>query len=710
MYTVSGLIISKVVKEDCTEGVLQCEKGRDLRFQAFTMPLISAGQQMTIGGEWADSQLLITRRYILHAKLIDVLPQSLMKQHTCVVRRIGELEIEAASRHPELLDELLGAHSALSANIKRWIINRYSVPNLMNYLKEFGLTEKQYRDLCQDLGPSVIDLLEKNPYLLTHSGSIPFSAADRLASRQGLSAKSELRVKGAIRYVHRQYLNGGSSYITSREFEYRVRTTLGPAFTEEQALFEIDQFVRDKSNAMIRSEGGLLFDRHLFFAELQIAQRLRDLTAWQMRQPESLDAVLLRLVSDGFIPVLDEDQQAAIEAFFAHPVLFVQGEAGTGKTSWIKYLLAVLQQMYPEASVKLAALTGKAARRLETVTGAPAQTIHKLLGRGVETNSRILYHHKKKPLPTDVLIVDEASMINEYLWRDILWAIDRGTKLVFVGDPNQLEPIGPGRPFLDLIEYGFPAATLKRHYRNDSSILQMGKAILDGNGGFVPAASGEEIEFIPLENISEVREEVTNQYAKYGGTYPVVTMYREQFSLGVDRLNPYMKQRLNPGEPGAEARISLHDPVIQTRNTEIVSNGDLGVITDIDADKGIVILFDTGVEVTYSTYELPEFVELAYALTTAKTQGSEYEGVIIPLVDIKTELVHRHSMWYRNSLYTAITRAKNKLILIGSYQELSDGIKRTGVRRNTRLKNRLEAYLGWKEQTDTDKPIRDDNQ
>ena len=284
-------------------------------------------------------------------------------------------------------------------------------------------------------------------------------------------------------------------------------------------------------------------------------------------------------------------------------------------------------------------------------------------------------------------------MVNEYLWRDILWSVERGTKLVFVGDPHQLEPIGPGKPFADMIKLGFPAVTLRKNYRNDSTILALAKAILKED--IAPALLEQRgITYIPCETVDETKEKLIQVYEEKQRKYPIISMYREEFSLGIDQLNPFMKQRINPN--GSEFGMGKDDPVIQTCNTPQVDNGEVGIIQDFRPIQKSRIAFGPAKEVTYTLEEMLNNLELAYAITTTKTQGSQYEGVIIPLLDIRQELPHRHSMWYKNSLYTAITRAQRELVLIGDLNELIDGVKRKGTVRKTQLAQRIQNFFGEK--------------
>jgi exodeoxyribonuclease V alpha subunit len=188
-------------------------------------------------------------------------------------------------------------------------------------------------------------------------------------------------------------------------------------------------------------------------------------------------------------------------------------------------------------------------------------------------------------------------------------------------------------------------------------------------------------------------------YSEKQGKFPIVSMYREEFSLGIDQLNPFLKQRINP--TGSEVGMGKNDPVIQICNTAKVDNGEVGIIQEFQPSRRARIIFEPAKVVDYTLEEMLENVELAYAITTTKTQGSQYEGVIIPLIDINKELAHRHSMWYKNSLYTAITRAQKELILIGDLNELLDGVKRKGVTRRTLLTHRITKWLGREVSSDS---------
>lgn len=688
------------------EGIFQPREGQSFRFRARALPSIK--QEIIVQGNFTPDRVFVVSRYYLTSRLTDLLPKEFMARHKkamhVVSKHLGNENIVILLKHPELLDQWLGRENPAATQIKHYVKHHYTFPNLLNYFHRFALSRKKISEIYNKWGIRALDIVESNPYSLAEVYSVPFQVADTLAREKGIPFYSPERVNGAIRYVYLQYLNSGNSYLTLQEFTNRVYYLLGKKIPKETIRLGIEQYAESEAKQIVRS-GQMVFDRHLYFAEIQIAQRLADLTSWQSKQPKNLLQIISTLMQEGKLPQLDQEQIAAMEAFFIHPILLVQGEAGTGKTGWISYLLTVLKEMVPNVTVKLSAPTGKAARRITAITGYPAQTIHSLLGKGIEKNSRILYHHKKNPLNTDVLIVDEASMVNEYLWRDILWAVERGTKIVFVGDPNQLEPIGPGRPFAEMIQLGFPTVTLLQNYRNDSAILALAKAILHEEVDLALFAKPG-IKHIPSETIEDTKEKLASIYAEKQGKFPIVSMYREEFSLGVDQLNPYIKQRINPD--ASELGMGKNDPVIQMRNTAKVDNGEVGVIQECRTSRGARICFEQAKEVDYTPEELLDQVELAYAITTTKTQGSQYEGVILPLVDINRELEHRHSMWYKNSLYTAITRAQKELILIGDLQEMIDGVKRKGVMRRTQFSKRIEKVLGkCKVSQDTAEPYQE---
>jgi exodeoxyribonuclease V alpha subunit len=691
METYTGVICTMKTKGLWNEGSFQTTEGISFRFRAKSLP--SSKDTIIIQGTFTSDNVLYVEKYYLTTKLIRFLPEHFVEKHKHTIqlldKYLGNRGISEILEHPELLEQWLGNKKDIHDQITSYLNHGYALPNLINYLSQFPLSQKKIHEINQKLGPQAVEILENRPYELCQIASIPFQVADQLAQNKGIPPHSSERIWGAIQYVYSQYQNGGNSYLSLNELVNKVFRLLGKSISQERIQIEIERFADQEEHQMIRTKGGLFYFRPLYFTEIQIAQRLADLTSVVGKVPKQYPLVMDRLMKEGKLPILDEEQRKGVEQFFLHPVLLIQGEAGTGKTSWVSYLLTILKEIIPNAIIKLAALTGKASRRISEATGHPAQTIHSLLGKGIHEKSRVVYNYKRNPLNVDVLIIDEASMINEYLWRDILWSIERGTKLVFIGDPNQLEPIGPGRPFIDMIQYAFPTVTLQTNYRNDSGILALARSILQGEVD-ERLLHQEGIHFIRTDTIEQAKEQLVMQYRKHNGKYPIVSMYREEFSLGTNQLNPFLKMQLNPTP--SEIGMSVNDPVIQIQNTKKAANGDMGIIRSYHSVTGSRISFETNIDANYTLDEMLGYLELAYAVTTTKTQGSQYEGVIIVVVDIKKELSHRHSMWYRNSLYTAITRAKKELILVGDFNEFVDGLKRTGFVRKTRLIQRFEQY------------------
>lgn len=683
----SGRLMRIKPKGQEKSGWFEPEEGSSFRIRARALP--TRFRNLRIEGQFTTEHTFVIHRYRLLEPIAKLLPEHFSSRHAAAFGRMHphlDKEIQTLIEQPGLLQQLTASDKLASDLVKNSLIEQYTMPNLLNYLQRFELSRKMLHEICELLGIPAIDMIEEQPYLLNRIPSVPFQVADTLAQENGLEANSPHRIAAAVQYVYIQYLNGGNSYISTSEIENRVYALLGKSLPKDKIRPEIERFAKEKDHELI-CRGNLFFDRHLYFAEIQIAQRLADLIACPATRPGNLSSTIQSLIGAGRLPDLDVDQQQGIEQFFENPVLLVRGEAGTGKSSWIAYLIIVLETLLPRIQIKLAAPTGKAARQLEGLTGYQAQTIHSLLGKGREKTSRIWYHYKRNPLNADVLIIDEASMVNEYLWRDLLWSVERGTRLVFVGDPNQLEPIGPGRPFLDMISLGFPTVTVTRNYRNDSAILSLARAVLLGEVDY-SQLEVEGIQTIPTENASEIKENIVRSYQEKAKQYPVITMYREQYSLGTDRLNVFMKKRINPVDM-AEG-MGAGDPVIQTTNTARADNGEVGVIRSFHRSQSSSVFFEPDKEVRYTLPELMSEMELAYAITTAKTQGSQYEGVIIPLTDIGLEIPHRQSMWYKNSLYTALTRARKELVLIGDPRILINGARRKGMTRRTMLVKRIQ--------------------
>ncbi|HUC92076.1 MAG TPA: AAA family ATPase [Paenibacillus sp.] len=699
MLRFNGRVKNRFAKNDAVYGHFEQSNGKSFPFRSPSVPQ-PLPSPVRISGQFGPGGMFVVSEWELSCPLGSFLPDELIEACPRLIRSIdeglGEAGISRIHTVRELWDDRAKSGTSVR-HVAQYVKRHYILPNLECRLSPFMLSQRQIRDILAFWSVRSLEHLKRNPYRLAEIPSIPFRVCEVLGRTLGLSSSSAERIEGAIQYVYTQYLNGGDSYLRIGELENRAYRLLGGQIPLPAIRRQIERFMASESDRIVRTHDGLVFDRNLFFSEIQIARRLVDLT--EERDPagltaEATAAILQRLTKQGVLPELNEEQRSGLIAFWRHPVLLVAGKAGTGKTAWISFLIAMLQAVRPDIRFKLAAPTGKAARRISQVTGFPAQTIHALLGRGIGKNSRILYHYKRKPLQTDVLIVDEASMVNEYLWRDLLWAVRDGTRLIFVGDPNQLEPIGPGNPFADMLRFGFPAVRLSRNYRNDSAILALADAVLSGEAD-ESLLQGKGIAFIPCTSAEQALPLLRKAYADRDGDCPIVTMYREESAVGVEKLNAWMKRQVNPSRGSCgTATFDIGDPVMQIVNTGIADNGDMGRIEAVHRQKGVQIAFESGLEAFYSPDELSDFIELAYAITTAKTQGSQYEGVVIPILDIRHELSHRHSMWYRNSLYTAVTRAKKELAIIGDIQEFIAAAERSGRSRRTRLLRRLEAYLG----------------
>ncbi len=404
--------------------------------------------------------------------------------------------------------------------------------------------------------------------------------------------------------------------------------------------------------------------------------------------PEDLDKVIDNLINEGKIFPLTEEQRAGVHQFWQQKLSLINGKPGSGKSEVIKAIELTIQHYKPDLRYAKTAPTGIATQRL----GDGAKTNHSLLGKIGDDRP---YYNSEHPLPVKAVIGDEAGMMDVFLTKDLFLATPDDAKILLIGDYNQLAPVGPGEPFRAFVEAGVPCVTLTKNLRSGEGgiIDQMTTAILEKDIEKVEALleGNEAFIFYEKESLNDVIEQITMLYQERERL--ILTPYRETYKLGSIYLNQYLQQRVNPVDVQLE-QFRLYDRVIQVENNKErnLSNGDRGIITAINLENlEIVVTFERIGEQTYSYYEALQEIELARALTVHKTQGIELSEVILPIFN---ETDRRRKMWNASLLYTAISRAKEKVHLVGKKDEFLAAILKDGQTRNSdltiRLKKRLE--------------------
>ena len=647
-----------------------------------------------------------------------------------IVKKFGDDTLRIMDEEPERLAEIKGISERKAREIAAVVSEKRELRDAMLFLQQYGVTNRVALKIWKTYGEQMYAVLKENPYQLAEDiGGIGFATADEIASRAGISAQSEFRIRSGLLYALSMSLAEGSSYLPREVLMRKAAELL--RVPEELIDIQLDNLIVERRvKTRLKSDQVQIYSLTAWREEQQIARMLSELEGEPVRlggrDPEE---VLKELEAEEDLS-LDPLQREAVLMAAEHAVLIVSGGPGTGKTTTINTIIRYLKKENLE--VLLAAPTGRAAKRMTEATGYEAMTIHRLLGvhavrkdedgagSGIgDRDGDIAYSYFEKnrdnPLETDAVIIDEMSMVDMHLFCSLLKAVMPGTRLILVGDVNQLPSVGPGRVLQDLIDSGvFRTVMLTKIFRQamESDIITNAHRILNGE---IPKMGNDSRDFFFLERdnapviYKHTVELLRDKLPKYlhcdMGEIQVLTPMRKG-ALGVSRLNEVLQSVLNPPAEGKsevqrqDVTFREGDKVMQTRNNyqiewEIrgnygmkvdsgngVFNGDCGVIRSIDTKAETVeVCFDEEKIVEYPFSDL-EDLEPAYAVTVHKSQGSEYPAVILPLLSGPAGLFNR------NLLYTAVTRARDCVVILGSRQAVA--AMTANVRENRR-------YTGLKE-------------
>ena len=639
-----------------------------------------------------------------------------------IVRRFREDTFRIIDEEPERLSEIKGISERKAREIAVQVEEKKDLRKAMIFLQKYGISTKLAAKIYKYYGMKVYKVLEENPYQLADNiEGIGFRTADEIASRIGIHTDSDYRIKSGIFYTLQQAAGEGHIYLPQDVLLKRAGALL------EVEIHDIEKYVMDlcieRKTVMKETEDGEIrvYPAHYYYLELNTAKMLHDLDI-DCEMPEDMMERRLKAVEEKEQIELDPMQHRAVIESIKHGLLVLTGGPGTGKTTTINTMIRFFDS--EGMSILLAAPTGRAAKRMTEATGYEAQTIHRLLevsgNPETEGNVNGFGRNRENPLETDVIIIDEMSMVDLNLMHALLSATVPGTRLVLVGDVDQLPSVGPGSVLKDIIRSEcFPVVRLTRIFRQagESDIVVNAHKINSGEPVMLDNKS-RDFFFLKRQDanviISVIITLIQKKLPRYVEASPneiqVMTPTRKGL-LGVERLNQILQRYLNPAEPGkTETEINgrlfrTGDKVMQIKNNyqiewEVstrygltvdrgtgVFNGDMGVITEIDPyTESLEVEFDEGRKVKYS-FEMTEELELAYAITVHKSQGSEYPAVILPL------LPGPRLLYNRNLLYTAVTRAKRCLTIVGSdvtFQEMIQN--KSEQERYTSLAERIKEF------------------
>ncbi len=632
-----------------------------------------------------------------------------------IVRRFKEDTFRIIEEEPERLAEIKGISDRKAMEIADQVNAKRDLRQAMIFLQQYGISTTLAVKIYNQYGQEVYGILQENPYRMADDiEGVGFRTADEIASRVGIRTDSDFRIRSGIQYALLQASGEGHTYLPMEELTGRASQLLGlePEYIENHYM----NLAMDRKIIMRQVDGVTqMYSSAFFYMEANTATMLKQLDV-SYDVPDIEIEMRLRQIEKQTKMDLDEHQVEAVKEAVRNGLLIITGGPGTGKTTTINTIIRYFEM--EGMDIFLAAPTGRAAKRMSETTGFEARTIHRMLelNGGMEGNAGF-ERNEQNPLETDVIIIDEMSMVDISLMYALLKAVVAGTRLILVGDVNQLPSVGPGSVLKDIIDSGmFHTVKLTKIFRqaSTSDIIVNAHKI---NRGEPVSLDNKSMDFFFLKRydadkiINVTLQLIKQKLPKFVGAseydIQVLTPMRKGL-LGVERLNTVLQMYLNP--PDASKREKEYgstlfregDKVMQVKNNyqlewEIRSkyglmidkgtgifNGDMGIIEEInDFAETMTISFDEGRMVEYP-YKLLEELELAYAITIHKSQGSEYPAVVIPLLTGPRMLMNR------NLLYTAVTRAKKCVTIVGNDETFQMMIENNEEqRRYSGLKDRL---------------------
>lgn len=698
-----------------------------------TLPDIHKGENLKVQGNWTlhptyGRQLQIQYyektiptttegmiKYLSSGMIRGIGPKMAKK----IVDKFGEATFYVIEEKPDRLVEIKGITYDKAQKISHTFREQHELRRAMIFLQNFGMTPAYAMKIYKKYKERTFDIVQKNPYRLADDiTGIGFRMADKMAAAAGFDAESIFRIKAGIKYVLNNAAADGHVYLPQSELMEKTGALLeiSPNLIENGILelqLEHQIWYEDLEGVPV------VYLNIYYYAEVYTAKKLLELnSAYEEENNRSYSAIIEKTERKNGIE-LASLQKKAVETALKSGVMVITGGPGTGKTTIINTIISIMDKEGKDCI--LAAPTGRAAKRMAEATGHDAQTIHRILGITYindDAKKQSFDKDEDDPIEADVIIIDESSMVDILLMSSLLKAIRIGTRLIMVGDVDQLPSVGAGNVLKDIIESGvINVVRLTEVFRQarESAIIMNAHRI---NNGERPVINEKEKDFFfvkrnnNFEAVRTIKELIMTRLPAFNGCDPytdiqVLTPMRKG-QLGVTELNKELQQALNPVERGKKEKLfrntvfRVGDKVMQIKNNYNMAwkiygsgrrikeeglgvfNGDCGSIVDInDNDEYILVLFDDGKWVQYDYIQLDE-LELSYAVTIHKSQGSEYPVVIIPLISGPPMLLSR------NLLYTAVTRAKKLAVIVGipeTMYKMVDNVRE--IQRYSSLEKRL---------------------
>lgn len=625
-----------------------------------------------------------------------------------IVEKFGKRALYVLDHTPEKLLDIPGISETKLEEILDGYHKSKALRELMVYLAPFGVTTKKMEKIQEQFGEGAYHIIRENPFRLCEIKGFGFLTVDPIAMKvKNFHPDNSMRVKAAIAHVMQKAEEDGHLFLTSEEIVEKA----GVLLNNKKRKWEVSKrAIKDAGNEMIHADrtlvgnGGGIYTRQGYEAEADAAGELVRLM-FREKEKRDIQTLLKQILKEEEI-ILSKTQEQAVYQAFAYPVSIITGGPGTGKTTLIRIILKIQERLEPDSMIMLCAPTGRARRRMYEKTGFPAMTIQKAVGMTGADGEEDWNHPKK--LPDDLIIADEFGMCDMYLAQRFFYCVRQEATLIMIGDKDQLGSVGPGSVFKEMIESGvIPVTVLDACFRQEegSTIVENARRI---NRNQTQLIYDETFQFRAASKPEDAAEIIREIYGKYWREHgkrtediQVLSPLRKNTAAGSDALNESLREMVNPKRRGrAEIKngkklFRIGDVVMQTENKDEISNGDLGNVLDIYRKDGKMVM-----QVDFGDDRVVEFMDdeywpltLGYAMSVHKSQGNECPVVMIPVLGCFWRMLQR------NILYTGITRATQKVILVGSKQAIAKAIHNNRMaKRNTNFALRLrQAYQSMRE-------------
>lgn len=732
--TITGTVY-EIIYQNAENGYTVCEIDSPtdgLLTATGYMPYLGEGENISVTGTWGNHPEYGEQFRVIHYEtilpededaILDYLSSGIVygiRTATAkkIVDKFGSDTLNILLTDPMRLAEIKGISEAKAEKIGKSYLELQSMQSILMFLRQYNISTNLAIKIHQSLGSDAVNIIKENPYILADQiDGVSFKTCDNIAHLRGIPKNSPLRIKSGIKYIlNSAAYNMGHTYLTKEMLTDSVSTQL--AVSKEEAENGITSLeLSHEVYVDIISDTPVCYLSLFYTSEHYIARRIASLTfsvpIYTMDEDEVNSNIQAAEAESGIS--LDDEQKRAVVSAVQSGCIVITGGPGTGKTTTINSIIKVLSNM--QLSIALAAPTGRAAKRMSQVTGREAKTIHRLLGMqpGADSEIQRFSYNESNPLPHDVFIVDEVSMVDVQLMYAFLKAVKRGAKVILCGDSDQLPSVGPGNVLKDIIESGLvPVIKLTRIFRQaQESLIVMNAHKI--NSGEMPEISVHDKDFFFLSRTSAeitaatiidlYKSRIPNSY----GINPISSIQvlspSKKGVAGSVNLNHELQKALNPPDMLKQEYLygktlfRTGDKVMQIKNDYDIIwtrpdgengtgifNGDLGIIDSISVkDRVMTVIFDDDKECEYSFNDLDK-LDLAYATTVHKSQGSEFPVVIIPICRFAPLLM------CRNLLYTAVTRAKTMVILVGTQSALKTMIDNNDEKKRfTGLSKKLKA-------------------